>query len=53
MSENIDNILDAAEQREASDVFLQEDEIPRIKVFPPEMVKAAPLDGRSLIPQTR
>jgi len=32
MSENIDNILDAAEQREASDVFLQEDEIPRIKV---------------------
>src|SRR4029079_12543647 len=32
MSENIDNILDAAEQREASDVFLQEEEIPRIKV---------------------
>ena len=31
MSENIDNILDAAEQREASDVFLQEDEIPRLK----------------------
>ena len=32
MSENIDSILDAAEQREASDVFLQEDEIPRLKV---------------------
>jgi pilus retraction protein PilT len=32
MQQNIDNILDAAEQREASDVFLQEDEIPRLKV---------------------
>ena len=32
MSENIDSILDAAEQREASDVFLQEDEIPRLKI---------------------
>src|SRR5919197_4493500 len=32
MPENIDSILDAAEQREASDVFLQENEIPRLKV---------------------
>src|SRR5262249_60386060 len=32
MSENIDSMLDAAEQREASDVFLQEDEIPRLKI---------------------
>src|ERR1044071_3740917 len=32
MSETIDTILDAAEQREASDVFLQEDEIPRLKI---------------------
>jgi len=32
MQQNIDTILDAAEEREASDVFLQEDEIPRIKV---------------------
>ena len=29
MPQNIDSILDAAEQREASDVFLQEDEVPR------------------------
>src|SRR4030095_3546327 len=27
-----DSILDVAEQREASDVFLQEDEVPRLKV---------------------
>jgi twitching motility protein PilT len=32
MPQNIDSILDAAEQREASDVFLQEDEVPRLKV---------------------
>jgi twitching motility protein PilT len=32
MSETIDTILEAAEQREASDVFLQEDEIPRLKI---------------------
>jgi pilus retraction protein PilT len=32
MPGNIDSILDAAEQREASDVFLQENEIPRLKV---------------------
>jgi pilus retraction protein PilT len=32
MQENIDNILDVAEQREASDVFLQENEIPRLKI---------------------
>jgi pilus retraction protein PilT len=32
MSLTIDNILDAAEQHQASDVFLQEDEIPRLKI---------------------
>src|SRR5438128_11913004 len=32
MPQNIDSILDAAEQRDASDVFLQEDEIPRLKI---------------------
>src|SRR5262245_18607707 len=32
MHQNIDSILDAAEQQEASDVFLQESEIPRLKV---------------------
>src|SRR4029450_6724245 len=32
MPQSIDNILDAAEQQEASDVFLQEDEVPRLKV---------------------
>lgn len=32
MQQNIDSILDAAEQREASDVFLQQDEVPRLKV---------------------
>src|SRR5205814_9154135 len=32
MQLNIDSILDAAEQQEASDVFLQEDEIPRLKI---------------------
>ena len=32
MQQNIDSILDAAEQQEASDVFLQEDAIPRLKV---------------------
>jgi pilus retraction protein PilT len=32
MQQNIDSILDAAEQREASDVFLQEDEVPRLKI---------------------
>jgi pilus retraction protein PilT len=32
MQENIDSILDAAEQQEASDVFLQENEIPRLKI---------------------
>src|SRR5947199_9834609 len=32
MPQNIDSILDAAEQQEASDVFLQEDEVPRLKV---------------------
>src|SRR5215813_8770568 len=32
MTQNIDSILDAAEQQEASDVFLQEDEVPRLKV---------------------
>src|SRR5436305_1190704 len=32
MPQNIDSILDAAEQQEASDVFLQEDEVPRLKI---------------------
>src|SRR4030095_7564278 len=32
MPQSIDNILDAAEQQEASDVFLQEDEVPRLKI---------------------
>src|SRR5215472_7419787 len=32
MMPNIDSILDAAEQQEASDVFLQENEVPRLKV---------------------
>src|SRR4029434_10166325 len=32
MPQNIESILDAAEQQQASDVFLQEDEIPRLKI---------------------
>src|SRR5262249_52421100 len=32
MTPNIDSILDAAEQQQASDVFLQENEAPRLKV---------------------
>src|SRR6478609_9176434 len=32
MSQNTDSILDAAEQQEASDVFLQENEVPRLKI---------------------
>jgi twitching motility protein PilT len=32
MQQTIDSILEAAEQREASDVFLQENEVPRLKV---------------------
>src|SRR5438105_13457593 len=32
MEQKFDSILDAAEQQEASDVFLQEDEIPRLKI---------------------
>jgi twitching motility protein PilT len=32
MQQKIDSILDAAEQQEASDVFLQEDEVPRLKI---------------------
>src|SRR6478672_5704751 len=32
MTQNFDSILDTAEQREASDVFLQENEVPRLKV---------------------
>src|SRR5207245_4577864 len=32
MPQSIDSILDAAEQQQASDVFLQEDEVPRLKV---------------------
>src|SRR4029078_1691364 len=32
MSQNIDSILDAAEQQEARDVFLQENEVPRLKI---------------------
>src|SRR5262245_40459217 len=32
MPQNIDSILDAAEQQQASDVFLQQDEIPRLKI---------------------
>ena len=32
MQQDIDSILDAAEQREASDVFLQQEEVPRLKV---------------------
>src|SRR4029077_5678189 len=32
MPQKIDSILDAAEQQEASDVFLQEDEVPRLKI---------------------
>ena len=32
MQQRIDSILDAAEQQQASDVFLQENEIPRLKI---------------------
>ena len=32
MLQNIDSILDAAEEQQASDVFLQEDEVPRLKI---------------------
>src|SRR6266513_5787509 len=32
MPQDNDSILDAAEQQEASDVFLQEDEVPRLKI---------------------
>src|SRR5712672_2127000 len=32
MQQNIDSILDAAEQQEASDAFLQENEVPRLKI---------------------
>ena len=32
MQQNIESILDAAEQQQASDVFLQEDEVPRLKI---------------------
>src|ERR1043166_1153446 len=32
MQQNIDSILEAAEQQQASDVFLQQDEVPRLKV---------------------
>src|SRR5437773_10874964 len=32
MQQSIDSILAAAEQQEASDVFLQEDEVPRLKI---------------------
>jgi pilus retraction protein PilT len=32
MEQRIDSILDTAEQREASDVFLQENEVPRLKI---------------------
>src|SRR5437667_9773280 len=32
MPQDIDSILDAAEQQQASDVFLQEDEVPRVKI---------------------
>src|SRR5213593_3211471 len=32
MEQKFDGILDAAEQQEASDVFLQEDEVPRLKI---------------------
>src|ERR1043166_6269630 len=32
MQQNIDSILDAAEQQQASDVFLQQDEVPRLKI---------------------
>ena len=32
MQQNIESILDAAEQQQASDVFLQEGEIPRLKI---------------------
>jgi pilus retraction protein PilT len=32
MPQNIDSILEAAEEQEASDVFLQEDEVPRLKI---------------------
>jgi len=32
MEQRIDSILDIAEQREASDVFLQENEVPRLKI---------------------
>src|SRR5260370_18722444 len=32
MQQTIESILDAAEQQQASDVFLQEDEVPRLKV---------------------
>src|SRR5436190_23705073 len=32
MPQNVDSILHAAEQQQASDVFLQENEVPRLKV---------------------
>src|SRR5260370_20892260 len=32
MQQTIESILDAAEQQQASDVFLQEDEVPRLKI---------------------
>src|SRR5438552_18827458 len=32
MPQNIDSILDAAEEQQASDVFLQEDEVLRLKI---------------------
>src|SRR5258705_9101714 len=32
MQQNIESILDAAEQQQASDVFFQENEIPRLKI---------------------
>jgi Tfp pilus assembly pilus retraction ATPase PilT len=32
MPQKIDSILDAAEQQQASDVFLQQDEVPRLKI---------------------
>jgi hypothetical protein len=36
--QKIDSILDAAEQQDASDVFLQENEVPRLKINEPDRI---------------
>src|SRR5213593_3825020 len=51
MQQTIDSILDAAEEQQASDVFLQENEIPRLKineqiiVFGEEPISLAQMTG--------